>query len=371
MTDARQPDAKATRADGAIGRPPMSRGAPLGPSRPRFLAALRRLRVTEVEIVNQVLRCAPIMLSDQRILVWQSPGRLMPTSELLGRWGTATVALSADGLAQVEPRLEGFESFVPTETCAALVEHALNPVIEVLERGAGIPLEFTDLYRGRHGSLLDDPVEVGFVVYERDMKPLLRGYVRAPADCWRGFEIARLPTLSSRRFLAVPARLAIQLGAARITVRELRDLAVGDAVRVCKRAASGDLAVLLTDSRGRPAVRARVADDTLTLEHAMSSTSDIESAATATMAQGSSAETADDVLGEIECDVTFELGAIRMPVAEIARLRAGQSVRLGVRLQDQPVRVMVNGRPIAKGDLAALGDELVVVITDTSRLPHV
>ena len=35
------------------------------------------------------------------------------------------------------------------------------------------------------------------------------------------------------------------------------------------------------------------------------------------------------------------------------------------------VRVLVNGRVLARGELAAVGDELVVVITDTSRLPLV
>jgi flagellar motor switch/type III secretory pathway protein FliN len=58
-------------------------------------------------------------------------------------------------------------------------------------------------------------------------------------------------------------------------------------------------------------------------------------------------------------------------VSDIGRLRSGQTLRLGVRLQEQPVRVMVNGRWIARGELAAVGDELVVVVTDTSRLPQI
>jgi tRNA U34 5-carboxymethylaminomethyl modifying enzyme MnmG/GidA len=41
------------------------------------------------------------------------------------------------------------------------------------------------------------------------------------------------------------------------------------------------------------------------------------------------------------------------------------------RLQEQPVRILVNGRMLARGELAAVGDELVVVVTDTSRLPVV
>jgi type III secretion system YscQ/HrcQ family protein len=83
------------------------------------------------------------------------------------------------------------------------------------------------------------------------------------------------------------------------------------------------------------------------------------------------APSAEDLLSAIECEVSFELGSMKLTVADIARLRSGQVMRLGVRLADQPVRIVVNGRPVARGELAALGDELVVVITDTRALPHV
>ena len=338
-------------------------------SRLRLLAGVRRLRSTEVDIVNRVLRCDPVILSDQRVFIWQSPGRVMPASELSGRWGNASIAIAADGLAQVEPRLDGFESFVPTETCAALVEHALHPVISMLERAAGVPLEFTELHRGRRESLLDEPVEIGFVVYERDMKPTLRGYVRAPADCWRALEFGRLQTLRPRRQGTVPIRLGVQIGALRLRASDVAQLVPGDALRVCKQARSQASPVLLVDCRARPLLRATVHENTLTLEEAMASGNDFDSAAPPDTAEP--AASGEDLLNEIECDMTFELGALRLPVSEVARLRAGQPIRLGVRLQDQPVRIMVNGRPVGRGEMAALGDEIVVVVTDTSRLPHV
>jgi type III secretion system YscQ/HrcQ family protein len=342
---------------------------PVALSRLRLLAGVRRVRATEIDVVNRVLRCDPVMLSDQRIFIWQGSGRIMPASELVGRWGNASVAIAADGLAQVEPRLDGFESFVPTETCAALVEHALHPVISMLERAAGVPLEFTELHRGRRESLLDEPVEVGFVVYERDIKPLMRGYVRAPADCWRALEFNRLQVLRPRRQGMVPVRLGVQIGALRLRATDLATLAAGDVLRACRNAGGRGLPVLLVDSGGRALLRATVHDYTLTLEGAMASSNDFEGGSapdpSATPASG------EDLLGEIQCEVTFELGALRLPVAEVARLRAGQSIRLGVRLQDQPLRIMVNGRPVGRGEMAALGDEIVVVVTDTSRLPHV
>ena len=81
--------------------------------------------------------------------------------------------------------------------------------------------------------------------------------------------------------------------------------------------------------------------------------------------------TSDELLNDIECELTFQLGALRMTVAEIAQLRVGQSLMPGVRLQDQPIRLLVNGRQIGRGELAAVGDELVVVVTETGGLPAV
>lgn len=343
------------------------------PSRIRLLAGVRRLRVSEIATSNQVLRCPPLVLSDGRIFIWQDPGRIAPTAELVGRCGSAPIAIAADGLAQIEPRLEGFESFVPTDTCAALVEHALHPVISMLERAAGTPIEFDELRRGRQASLLDDMVDIGFVIYERNLTPTLRGCVRAPSDAWRGFEFGRVSALSTRRHLAVPVRMNVQIGALRLLARELASLAPGEALRACSRvpARSDALPVLLTDAGGRPLLRAVVAGHTLTMEENVTTAAEFSADAQRTEGGAEAGEPAADVLAEIECEVTFELGSIRMTVADVARLRAGQAIRLGVRLQDQPVRVMVNGRPIGRGELAALGDEMVVVLTDTARLPHV
>jgi flagellar motor switch/type III secretory pathway protein FliN len=73
----------------------------------------------------------------------------------------------------------------------------------------------------------------------------------------------------------------------------------------------------------------------------------------------------------VEAELSFELGTLQMTLAEMSRLRPGQALRLGVRLRDQPVRIMTSGRQIARGELATLGDEMVVVVTETGSLPLV
>lgn len=322
-------------------------------------------------IVNERLRGAPILLSDGRILVWQDSGPMGAARGLEGRCAGVPFGIVADGLAQLEPRLEGVGAYLPRETVAALVEHALHPVISMLEQAAGGDIEFED--GAEPGDADPAPrVAVGFVVYDAALKPVVRGAVSAAPETWRAFDFSRVPCLEMRRHLVVPVQLGVRLASVLLPIREAGALAVGDAIRLRMPASalSDALPVVLADAAGRRIVRARLTDELLTFQEMLMS--DIEASGAATTGGvRDDAERSDDLLGEIECEMSFELGSIRLTVADIARLRAGQAIRLGVRLQDQPVRVMVSGRPVARGELAMLGDELVVVISDTSRLPHV
>ena len=362
-----------------VERPPSADVGGARASRARLFAALPRLSGTAIALRNRAYRAAPTMLSDERIFIWQDLGPMNTIGELACRVGDWQLALAADNLSRVEPRLEGFEAFVPTDTCAALVEHALSPVLTLLERLMGVPVECNEFRRGAPTNVPSDEVRVGFIVLESNLQPVLRGWVRTTPDAWHQMDFSRVLALPSSRSRVVPVRLSLQIGRCPLSARELRDLAVGDALRSTPRIErhASSLPVLLTDggSTGgsRFSIRARVSGDQLTLEYPVTATLDPQPDNAAADAAVDSADGTPhgDLIDDIQCDVSFELGSLRMSVADIGRLRAGQSMRLGVRLQEQPVRVLVNGRVLARGELAAVGDELVVVITDTSRLPLV
>jgi type III secretion system YscQ/HrcQ family protein len=348
-------------------------------SRARLFAALPRMSGTAIALRNRAYQAAPTMLSDERIFIWQETAATSTIGELACRVGDWQLAISADNLARIEPRLEGFESFVPTDTCAALVEHALSPVLTLLERLLGVPVECNEFRRGAAASVPADEVRVGFVVLEANLQPVLRGWVRTTPDAWHQMDFSRAIRLPSQRSRVVPVRLSMGIGGCRLSLRELRALAVGDALRSTPRIDrhAGSLPITLTDvsvpGASKFSILARVADDNLSLEYAVTTTTETtaDTSAPETQLDGTDNTPQNDLIDDIQCDVSFELGSLRMTVADIGRLRTGQSMRLGVRLQEQPVRVMVNGRWIARGELAAVGDELVVVITDTSRLPQV
>lgn len=340
------------------------------PSRARLLAALPRLHSTTVALRNRAYESAPCMVAGDRILIWQDSGPVKTVGEMSCRMADTPLALAVDSLSHIEPRLEGFESFVPTETCTALVEHALSPLLSLLERLAGVPIECDGYQRGHAAE--GEGVSIGFALFETSLRAVLRGWVRMSHDAWQALDFSRATTLDPRRHLAIPVRLSIEVGRCRLTASELAHLAPGDALRPTQQIARHEptLPVLLTSSSGRVSVLARVSGNELTLENFVNTE---VTSPPASMDPGAapSDSGSNDLLSDVECDLTFELGSMRLTVADVAKLRAGLTMRLGVRLQEQPIRVLVNGRLIARGELAAIGDELVVVITDTSRLPHV
>lgn len=370
----------------------------LQPTVANLCSRLPQLHNSTVALRNHVYGTSPSLLSNGRVFLWQDSGDFATLGELTCRLGTAPITLAADNLSSLEPRLKGFESFVPTEACSALVEHALTPVLELIERLAGIALQCDDFGRGQPvadptGSVQsrateDQMLRFGFVLRPSGAHPLVRGWVRASAQTWRSLDFSRTSPLPARwppQHHAVPTALLVQLGNCRLAATELRDLKPGDALRITPRVPrqADGLPVLLTDAAGRFGTRACLVGDHLTLETAMNTLIEttvpiaargdtLEPTTTPTAGQTAGAlRDHADPLADLACDLSFELGSLRMTVAEVAKLRNGQALRLGVRLQEQPVRIVAGGRLIARGELAAVGDELVVLVTDTSRLPHV
>lgn len=69
------------------------------------------------------------------------------------------------------------------------------------------------------------------------------------------------------------------------------------------------------------------------------------------------------LLRHVEVDVEVRLGRATLRVAELFALQAGSMLKLD-RLVDDPVEVLLNGRVVAVGQLAVLGEHLGVRITD-------
>ncbi|MDO4550109.1 MAG: flagellar motor switch protein FliN [Planctomycetia bacterium] len=69
------------------------------------------------------------------------------------------------------------------------------------------------------------------------------------------------------------------------------------------------------------------------------------------------------MLGDIQLEISIELGRASMYLEDVARLRQGSVVVLD-RLAGEPVDVLVNGRVIARGELLVVDGNFSVRLTE-------
>lgn len=75
-----------------------------------------------------------------------------------------------------------------------------------------------------------------------------------------------------------------------------------------------------------------------------------------------------DLLGDVDLEVTVQLGAVKLSVRELLALQEGSVLELD-RAAGAAVDVLVNGRLIARGDVVVIDEELGVRITEILARP--
>jgi flagellar motor switch protein FliN len=74
-------------------------------------------------------------------------------------------------------------------------------------------------------------------------------------------------------------------------------------------------------------------------------------------------------LSDVPVDVAVEMGRTRMTVGETLELRQGSIVTLN-RMAGEPVDLLVNGTPIARGEVVVIDEQFGLRITDVLGQPH-
>jgi flagellar motor switch protein FliN/FliY len=74
-----------------------------------------------------------------------------------------------------------------------------------------------------------------------------------------------------------------------------------------------------------------------------------------------------DRLTDVVVELTVEVGRTKMPLGQAMALGPGSVVTLD-RLADQPVDLLVNGKPIARGEVVVIDEEFGLRITDIAHL---
>ena len=70
-----------------------------------------------------------------------------------------------------------------------------------------------------------------------------------------------------------------------------------------------------------------------------------------------------DALGDVEVEITLEIGRRRMTIAEVLQLGAGQTVQLD-KAAGEPIDIYINGRLLGRGEAVVVGDRYGVRITE-------
>lgn len=70
-----------------------------------------------------------------------------------------------------------------------------------------------------------------------------------------------------------------------------------------------------------------------------------------------------DMLMDIGLQVTVELGRTKMSIRDVLAVGPGTVVELN-RVAGEPVDILINGKPIAKGEVVVIGDMFGVRVTD-------
>jgi type III secretion system YscQ/HrcQ family protein len=327
--------------------------------------ALRRPRLPALDaaqwrVRERFLHAAPAPVPPHGWLRWCRAATPPPLG-LLCRSAGSALWWGLHPWSALEPLLGADLAELPPAARLLAFEAAALPLTRHLESLWGGPIDAVAV-QALPAELCNElstaaALSLGFELLPSASQPSARGLLVAST--------ARLAAAAQQLQRASPGPcrkdlpLVVALVAARTALawHELRTLELGAAIRLGPGSAARRRHVTLMV--GDQALRlARMDGQQLTVEALVTKEADPTLVPTAVGSQD-----ALDALDEVRCSVVFEVARLSMTVAEVAALREGSTLALQARLDDAPVSIVVNGQRIGRGELAEVGDELVVVVT--------
>ena len=122
----------------------------------------------------------------------------------------------------------------------------------------------------------------------------------------------------------------------------------------------------MADEGNQPDPMAELADDDFIsqmLAEAQSSVNEIANTVDGEVGEMSDQERGIDLLGDVDLDVSIELGRTEMLVEDVLKLQSGSVVELD-KLAGDPVDVYVNGRLVARGEVLVLNDNFCIRVSE-------
>ena len=230
------------------------------------------------------------------------------------------------------------------------------------ESAFGSDLSVSHLGTGRQTDISDMPCELAFCLAAENGSSAAeyRGRLGFRTSAAAAFLVAaweRLPSIGTRRLpdFSVPA--SVEILSARVNVAELQRLRPGALVPVGSPLEGKDVVVSIGWGR-RFSAPAVINQKIVTLRGGLKPMEESQAAgAGVALSELSKME-------NLEVQFTVELATCSLPLSELSRLGAGSTLNLGLPHEPPLVRLCVNGRAVATGELVVLGQSLGVQIVD-------
>jgi len=305
------------------------------------------------------------------IFTWQQPAR-----EWVARHRVDVASPAGSNVVWIES-LQHHSSYFggplpewPIEQWNALVELALAPVLSCISAALDAPVH---VVRVSTAPLID------MRCYRAAAAPRLEFVFRRQGEEHGSAGALEVNQAQSYSFPApvmcdastwhlLPIALAVRLGSARLPLRELRQLRAGATVRLDAPQRRGRIVATLMTGHGVSVARVAVQDDQLQILDPCSAArprspqmnTSIRDDFEIRPAEGAEIELP---LDDLEVELTFDSGELRLPLSGLSGLRTGSVLSLGQRVADHVITVRANGQILGRGEFIELGDELAVRLT--------
>jgi type III secretion system YscQ/HrcQ family protein len=156
----------------------------------------------------------------------------------------------------------------------------------------------------------------------------------------------------------LPVEVRVHIGSAALTLSDLQGLAAGDLIlpdRLPLEAGRWQTR-LLAGAERRPWARGYIEGELVVI--------------TETEPSNAPPATAAPTLPPLTVDIAFEIGARRLPLAELTRIAPGYIFDLGAQADGEIVDLVANGQRIGRGHLVLLGEALGVRVSQVDLHAH-
>ncbi len=320
---------------------------------------------------------APLEFGDAKYkALWDFEQRTVPHSRAYRfTLGQHVGYVGLDMLAESTLLGERLSDMLPRELRYLLIADALHPWAQSTEKAMGVRFEWSPPPASEKEPSATDIERAALFRLHKEGENSARcgGFLRfddSAALELTATSLTQLLAAASARTLGwLQFPLSFGIGTTRLTLKELKSIAVGDIVSVDERPLSSEGMLVEARIKGRPGIDivGQVKGFNITVKHWK----------VQTMTQGnpnapdSSIEPTGpqapnvppDNLGGLEVPLRFEIGDLSVSLADLKHLQPGFIFELPQPISHGTVRILAHGNLLGTGYLVAIGDRLGVRVT--------